>query len=135
METQREARIVMLDARQLERLSNTRRMEPPDLFLVDASAAGLDAASVLRRLRGDERLRHVPVVFLCDDELQGRRFMAAPDRPNAFLVKPVTPAAFEEVVRRVRNWNLRLDLPERDPYQVIRWPFQLAAREGSHAPG
>jgi len=52
---------------------------------------------MLRRLRGDAKLQHVPVVFLCRSEAEGKRAMASVDRPYGFVVKPV------------------------------RWPFELAA--------
>ena len=131
MEDARDARILLVERETVDMLFGEgifrgRRTAPPDLVLIDTAMRGVDGYAVLRRLRNDWRLRRVPVVLLCRSQVEGERAMSGPDRPNAYLVKPVTPAAFAEVVRQVRNWSLRLDLPEDTAYRVLRWPFELA---------
>jgi len=131
MDDAHEARILLVEAESLDLLFGDgifrgRRGTPPDLVLLDLASRDIDACAVLKRLRNDWRLRRVPVVFLCTTEAQGERAMSADDRPNAYLVKPVTREAFAEVVRQVRNWTLRLDLPEDAAYRVVRWPYELA---------
>jgi len=66
-----------------------RRCDPPDVILIDVATGDLPAHAMLRRLRHDAKLAHVPVVFLCRSEAEGKRVMAAADRPNGFVVKPV----------------------------------------------
>lgn len=133
MEDARDARIVLVERETIDLLFGEgifrgRRLQAPDLILIDASRADPSPYATLGRLRNDWRLRHVPVVFLCASEAEGERAMSGADRPHAFLVKPVRREAFAEVVRQVRNWSLRLDLPEDPGYRVVRWPFELAAR-------
>ena len=135
MEDARDARILLVERESLDMLFGEgifrgRRTVPPDLVLIDTALRDIDGYAVLRRVRNDWRLRRVPVVFLCASEAEGERAMSCPDRPNAYLVKPVSRAAFAEVVRRVRNWSFTLDLPEDTAYRVLRWPFELA---GAHA--
>jgi len=132
MEDIREARIVLVEKESIamlfgEGIFRARRVPAPDLLLIDPAVRDIDPHAALRRIRNDWRLRRVPVVFLCASRAEGERAMAGDERPNAYLVKPVSPAAFAEVVRRVRTWSLRLDLPEETPYQVVRWPYELAA--------
>jgi CheY-like chemotaxis protein len=96
------ARIVLAERESLDLLFSHgvfrgRRCDPPDVILIDVVSGDVPAHAMLRRLRGDARLRHVPVVFLCRSEAEGKRAMAASDRPDGFVVKPV------------------------------RWPFELAA--------
>jgi CheY-like chemotaxis protein len=132
MEDAREAKIVVAEAESLamlfgEGIFRGRRPPPPDLVLVDTATRGIDAYAIMRRLRNDWRLRRVPVVFLCASEAEGERAMSGADRPNAYLVKPISRQAFAEVVRQVRNWTLRLDLPEDGGYRMVRWPNEFAA--------
>lgn len=133
MDEIRDARILLVERESLDLLFGEgifrgRRIVAPDLVLIDTALRDVDACEVLRRIRNDWRLRRVPVVLLCASEAEGERAMALPDRPNAYLVKPVSPAAFAEMVRQVRNWTLRLDLPEDAACQVLRWPQELAPR-------
>jgi CheY-like chemotaxis protein len=132
MEDVREAKIVLLEAESLAMLFGDGifrgwRTVPPDLILIDPSVRGVDSFAALRRIRNDWRLHRVPVVFLCTSDAEGERAMSGAERPNAYLVKPVSRAAFAEIVRQVRNWSLRLDLPEDAAYHVVRWPDELDA--------
>ena len=132
MDEIRDARILLAERESLDLLFGEgifrgRRIVEPDLVLIDTALRDVDGFAVLRRLRNDWRLRRVPAVLLCASAAEGERAMALPDRPNAYLVKPVSPAAFAEVVRQVRNWTLRLDLPEDPGCYVLRWPQELAA--------
>ena len=130
MEDARDAKIVLLEAESIAMLLGDGifrgwRTVPPDLILIDLGIRDVDPFASLRRLRNDWRLRRVPVVFLCSSQAEGERAMAGTDRPNAYLVKPVTREAFAEIVRQVRNWSLRLDLPEDSAYRAVRWPFDI----------
>lgn len=132
MEDARDAKIVLVEAESIAMLLGDGifrgwRTAAPDLILIDLAAREVDPFASLRRLHNDWRLRRVPVVFLCSSPGEGERAMAGTDRPNAYLVKPVTRDAFAEIVRQVRNWSLRLDLPEDSAYRVVRWPFELTA--------
>ena len=132
MEDTREASIMLVEKESLamlfgEGIFRTRRVPAPDLLLIDPSVRDIDPHEALRRIRNDWRLRRIPVVFLCASQAEGERAMAGLERPNAYLVKPVTRAAFAEVARQVRMWALRLDLPEECAYRVVRWPYELAA--------
>jgi CheY-like chemotaxis protein len=132
MDEIRDARILLVERESLDLLFGDgifrgRRIVPPDLVLIDAALRDVDGYAVLRRIRNDWRLRRVPVLFLCASAAEGERAMALADRPNAYLVKPVSAAAFAEVVRQVRNWTLRLDLPEDPARHSLRWPQELAA--------
>jgi hypothetical protein len=49
---------------------------------------------------------------MCMSEHEGRRAMAASVRPNDYLVKPLSRESFADLPRLVRNWTLRLDLPD-----------------------
>jgi len=90
----RKARIVLAERESIDLLFGSgvfrgRRCDPPDVILIDVAAGDVPAHAMLRRFRDDARLRKVPVVFLCRNEAEGKRAMAASDRPDGFMVKPV----------------------------------------------
>ena len=131
MEEARDARIVLVERESVDLLFGQgiyrgRRMPAPDLVVVDTAVREIPAAAAIARIRNDWRLHRVPLLLLCSHIAEGERMMCARDRPNAYLVKPVTRAAFAEIVRQVRNWSLRLDLPEENPWYTVRWPDQLS---------
>ena len=131
MDDGREAKIVLVEAESLailfgDGIFRGRRAARPDLILIDPAIREVDAFAALRRIRNEWRLRRVPVVFLCASDAEGERAMSGPERPNAYVVKPVSRAAFAEIVRQVRTWSLRLDLPEDAADHVVRWPDEFA---------
>jgi two-component system, response regulator len=74
------------------------RNELPHLILLDLKLPKLDGHEVLRRIRGDERTRLLPVVILTTsvedrDRLQGYRLGA-----NSYVRKPVDFAQFAQAV-------------------------------------
>jgi CheY-like chemotaxis protein len=71
----------------------------PDLVLLDLDLPGINGIAVLRAMRGDERLREVPVVFLTAatdpqllDQLTG---------VTEVLIKPFRPRLLVETIDRV----------------------------------
>jgi two-component system, cell cycle response regulator DivK len=76
-------------------------VETPDVILMDLSLPGLDGVEVTRRLKGDPRTAHIPVIALTAH--------AAPHQPeqllaigfHALIMKPCLPDALADEVTRV----------------------------------
>lgn len=47
-----------------ERALTKMRVEQPDLVVLDVMMPGMDGPAIVKRMRGDEELKHIPVVFM-----------------------------------------------------------------------
>jgi len=71
----------------------------PDAIVLDLMLPGLDGKEVFRRLRGDEALSAVPVVFLTARSIEeDLRSLSATER-TSFVTKPFDPTELVETVR------------------------------------
>ncbi|WP_421793779.1 ATP-binding protein [Hydrocarboniphaga effusa] len=74
--------------------------EPPDLLLTDVMMPGLDGFGLLRRVRGDVRLRELPVVLLSARAGEESRVEGLNAGADDYLVKPF---AAKELLARVES--------------------------------
>jgi two-component system OmpR family response regulator len=47
-----------------ERALTKMRAEQPDLVMLDVMMPGMDGPTILARMRGDDELKHIPVIFM-----------------------------------------------------------------------
>jgi phosphate regulon transcriptional regulator PhoB len=85
-------------ARGKEGLEALRR-NPPDLLLLDIMLPDEDGFSICRRLRADERLKALPVVFLTAKGEEVDRIVGLEIGADDYVVKPFSP---RELVARVK---------------------------------
>jgi two-component system response regulator len=83
----------------------------PALVLLDINLPKIGGLEVLRRIRADDRTRHLPVVILTTsterrDIVDGYRLGA-----NSFVRKPVSYAEFAEAVRILGAYWLTINEP------------------------
>ena len=75
------------------------RHSPPDLILLDVMLPDLDGFEICRRLRADERLKQVPVIFLTARGEEIDRIVGLEIGGDDYVVKPFSP---RELVARAR---------------------------------
>lgn len=71
----------------------------PDLIVMDLSLPGLDGWEATRRLKDDERTRHIPVLALTSHALEGFSEGAREAGCDGFVTKPCLP---EQLVTEIR---------------------------------
>ncbi len=90
----------------------------PDLVLLDLNLPRKDGMEVLREMREDPNLKHIPVVILTTSEaerdiLAGYRLGA-----NCFISKPVDLNEFRKVVESIDDfWFTIVKLPPGSPHR------------------
>jgi two-component system response regulator len=86
---------------------------PPKLLLLDLKMPRVDGIEVLRQVKGDERMRVIPVVVMTSsneerDVTESYRLGA-----NSYIVKPIEFGTFLEVVAKIGlYWVLTNRVPD-----------------------
>jgi CheY-like chemotaxis protein len=86
----------------------------PDLILLDLKMPRKDGCEVLRELKADDSLRHIPVIVLttsvADDDVRSAYALHA----NCYVHKPIDFSRFVDMVRTIdRFWFTIVTLPSR----------------------
>lgn len=99
----------------LEAIEKTRELMP-DLILMDLALPKMDGWEATRRLKADERTRHIPIVALTGHALAGHADGARQAGCDAFVTKPCLPdAVVAEIQRMLAFRNSAPDHPARVP--------------------
>ena len=91
----------------VEALAYLRQEEPfthavqPDLILLDLNLPRRDGRQVLEEIKGDESLRHIPVVVLTTSQLDEDILRSYQLHANAYVTKPVDFDQFIKAVRQI----------------------------------
>jgi len=73
----------------------------PDIVLMDLALPRMDGWEATRRLKNDERTRHIPVVALTGHALAGHAEGAREAGCDAFVTKPCLPDALVAEIKRL----------------------------------
>lgn len=84
----------------------------PDVILMDLSLPRVDGWEATRRLKQDERTRHIPIIALTAHALAAAHDRAKEVGCNSVVTKPCLPRELEQEVRR--QLELRAN-PESEP--------------------
>jgi two-component system, response regulator len=81
----------------------------PQVVLLDLKMPKVDGLAVLRRIRRDDRTRHLPVVVLTTSDEERDKVASYDNHANSFIRKPVDFEQFAEAVRQVGAYWLILN--------------------------
>jgi two-component system response regulator len=95
-----------------ERFAAESSSPTPALILLDLNMPRLDGRKVIRILRADENLRHLPVIALSTSESQKHITEAYSIGINAYLVKPASiPDYVAKITSLWQFWMVTASLP------------------------
>ena len=83
--------------------------DAPTVVLLDLKLPKVDGLEVLRRIRADDRTKHIPVVVLTSSDDQRDVVESYRIGANSYVCKPVNFKQFQEAVRHVQFYWLRLN--------------------------
>lgn len=82
----------------------------PDIVLLDLKLPGMDGFEVLRRIKLTSILKRIPVIILTSSREEGDRSLSYDIGANSYLVKPVSFNGFLEVVRKIEDYWVQLNV-------------------------
>jgi CheY-like chemotaxis protein len=83
----------------------------PGILLLDIKMPKMDGLTVLKSVRGDEKLRRLPVVILTTSKAEEDRFKGYELGANAYIVKPVGFENFSDAVKTISLFWQLVELP------------------------
>ena len=90
----------------------TRAEGHPALVLLDLKMPRVDGLEVLRQIKSDARLKHIPVVMFTSSREQADVIRSYQLGANAYVVKPVDFQKFNETLAGIgRFWMMLNELP------------------------
>lgn len=97
------------------RLSNGK--PPPDIILLDIKMPKVNGREVLRWIRANPRINHLPVIMLTSSKLEADIMESYKDGANSYLIKPITFESMKTALSAIRHyWG---DLMERPPARPL----------------
>lgn len=80
----------------------------PGLILLDLNMPRMDGREVLKAIKGNSELRQIPIVILTTSQAEEDVYRAYNLGVNSFVTKPVTFAAFVQVMTDLGHYWLEL---------------------------
>jgi CheY-like chemotaxis protein len=81
----------------------------PNIILLDLNLPKIDGHEVLKQLKADETLRHIPVVIMTTSVSEADKIKAYYGYANSYLVKPVGLEQFRQMIKALNLywavWN------------------------------
>ena len=87
----------------------------PDIILLDLNLPQKDGREVLKEIKTNENLKHIPVIVLTTSEAEQDIFKAYDYHANCYLTKPVNFEDFITILKSIENfWLSIVKLPRNE---------------------
>jgi CheY-like chemotaxis protein len=93
-----------------EKYSDRKTYPLPHIILLDLKMPGIDGLEVLKRIKNTETIKRIPVIILTSSKEEGDRAMSYDLGANSYLVKPVSFDGFIDVVRKITDYWITLNV-------------------------
>ncbi len=96
----------------VDAMAYLRREDPfievaePDLVLLDLNLPRMSGQEVLVEMKGDDELKHIPVVILTTSEDERDVLESYQNHANCYVTKPLGLEEFGEIVRSIEGFWL-----------------------------
>ena len=88
----------------------------PGLILLDLNMPRMDGREALQEIKGDPRLRHIPIIVLTSSKAEQDVVSTYDLGVNSYISKPVTFEGLVHVVENLGNyWFNLVELPPEEP--------------------
>lgn len=77
------------------------RKQPFDFVVSDWNMPNLDGLEMLKQIRADDQLKHLPVLMVTAEAKKENIIAAAQAGANGYVVKPFTAATLEEKMNKI----------------------------------
>ena len=76
-----------------------------DLVVIDWKMSKMSGMELLKQIRTDPNLKHIPVLMVSEDGLQENIVAATKAGLNAYIIRPFEVKTFEEKLEKIFNWH------------------------------
>ena len=99
----------------LRRQGKYSEVPRPDLILLDLNLPKKDGREVLAEIKGEPKLKNIPVVILTTSDAEQDILMTYESHANCYITKPVNLEQFIKVVRSIEDfWFTIVKLPQKE---------------------
>ena len=78
------------------------RAEPHDFVISDISMPNMDGFELLKQIKADSQLKHLPVLMVTTETHKDDIVRAAQAGASGYIVKPFTRATLEDRIQKIR---------------------------------
>ncbi len=97
----------------LRREGEYAALPQPGLILLDLNMPRMDGRELLRQIKSDDRLKHIPVVVLTTSAAERDIVQAYGLHANCYITKPVELEGFMKIVQSIESfWLTVVKLPD-----------------------
>ena len=93
-----------------DKYSDRKTFPLPNLILLDLKMPGISGIEVLKIVKKTDNIKRIPIVILTSSREEGDRAMSYDFGANSYLVKPISFEGFLEVVRKVSDYWITLNV-------------------------
>lgn len=98
----------------LEKKEGYEDAEEPDLVLLDINLPKMNGHKVLKHIKNNKDLKHIPVIMLTTSSDESDVIKSYENHSNCYITKPVDINRFLEVIASIENfWISIVQLPPR----------------------
>ena len=97
----------------LEKKGNYSNALAPDLILLDVNLPKMNGHEVLKVIKSDESLMHIPVIMLTTSSSEKDIMQSYQNHANCYITKPVESEEFMNVISSIEDfWISIVQLPK-----------------------